>query len=146
MGYNIHFTGEFKLNKPMSEIDAAELMEFTDTRHGGDSKYVNTPGYWCQWVVTEDRTAIVWDEGEKFYESIKWIEWLLEHFIEVRGYELNGVVKWEGESGDDLGKICITNNNVIAKYAQVTYEDVNELKAEIERLKEEIIEITLLGE
>jgi hypothetical protein len=37
------------------------------------------PGLWCQWP-TEDRTAIAWNGGEKFYCYVPWLRYLLEHF------------------------------------------------------------------
>ena len=36
------------------------------------------PGLWCQWVPTEDKLHIEWDGGEKFYEYIGWIEYIIE--------------------------------------------------------------------
>src|ERR1039458_3667962 len=32
------------------------------------------PGLWCQWRPTEDHKAIEWDDGEKFYNYVEWIE------------------------------------------------------------------------
>jgi len=28
------------------------------------------PGLWCQWIPSDDGTAIEWDGGEKFYEYV----------------------------------------------------------------------------
>ena len=70
------------------------------------------PGLWCQWIPTEDGTAIEWDEGEKFYAYIEWIKYLLKHFLEPWGYVLNGDVRWNGEETDDMGIIRIENNRV----------------------------------
>lgn len=70
------------------------------------------PGLWLQWVPTEDGTAIVWDEGEKFYNYVEWIEYLIEKILAPRGYILNGKVDWRGEDFDDLGCIIIENNQV----------------------------------
>jgi hypothetical protein len=73
------------------------------------------PGLWCQWIPNEDGTAIVWDGGEKFYEYIPGIEYLIENFLRPWGYVLNGTVNWEGEGSDDTGKIRIKNNEVTAQ-------------------------------
>lgn len=71
------------------------------------------PGLWCQWVPNEDGTEIVWDEGEKFYEYIEWITYLIEHFLKRWGYVLNGEVKWCGEDvWNDRGTISIKDNVV----------------------------------
>jgi hypothetical protein len=79
------------------------------------------PGLWCQWVPNNDGTAIVWDEGEKFYEYVAWIEYIVEHFISRWGYVLNGEVNWTGEDSDDRGIIKITDNEVKIGTAVVSY-------------------------
>jgi len=42
------------------------------------------PGLWCQWVPNEDGTAIEWDGGEKFYEYVEWLEYIISNFLEPR--------------------------------------------------------------
>lgn len=80
------------------------------------------PGLWCQWTPNEDGTAIVWDEGEKFYEYIPWIQYLLDHFLKPWGYVLNGTVNWEGEESGDIGVIRITNNVVEIGHGVIQYQ------------------------
>lgn len=70
------------------------------------------PGLWCQWVPSEDGSAIVWDQGEKFYDYDKWITYLIENFLKPWGYVLNGSVDWEGEDSDDTGTLLVTNNKL----------------------------------
>jgi hypothetical protein len=70
------------------------------------------PGLWCQWVPSPDGTAIVWDEGEKFYDYVEWLQYLIEHFLAPWGYKLNGTVKWYGEDHDDRGRIVVKDNVV----------------------------------
>lgn len=70
------------------------------------------PGLWCQWIPKHDGTAIVWDEGEKFYAYVEWIKYLIVHFLEIWGHKLNGEVKWQGEDINDRGKITIVDNEV----------------------------------
>jgi hypothetical protein len=80
------------------------------------------PSLWCQWVPNNDGTAIEWDGGEKFYEYVDWIKYLIQHFIKPWGYTLNGEVEWFGESHDDRGLIVIDNNVVTTKTAVISYE------------------------
>jgi len=70
------------------------------------------PGLWCQWVPTDDGTAIEWDGGEKFYDYIEWLAYIMRHFLIPNGYILNGTVCWFGEERSDTGNIVV-NNNVI---------------------------------
>jgi len=80
------------------------------------------PGLWCQWIPTLDRKGIQWDGGEKFYEFVEWIVYLIEHFLEPWGYKLNGEVEWEGEDHGDLGQIVIEDNMVSEKQGRVVYD------------------------
>lgn len=70
------------------------------------------PGLWCQWTPTADATGIEWDQGEKFYEYIKWLEYLVKHFLAPWNYIVNGEVKWQGEEDDDFGTLVVTENVV----------------------------------
>ena len=84
---------------------------------------VGQPGLWCQWVPTEDGTEIEWDGGEKFYDYVPWLKYLLDNFLIPWGYTLNGEVNWEGEESDDLGLINVTANVVTIKRGRVVYDD-----------------------
>lgn len=79
------------------------------------------PGLWCQWIPNEEGDAIVWDGGEKFYNYVEWIQYLIEKILSPRGYVLNGEVFWQGEDSDDEGKIVIKDNIVETKTVQKTY-------------------------
>lgn len=79
------------------------------------------PGLWCQWEVNEDG-ELAWDEGEKFYNYVEWLEYLIANMLSPWGYKLNGQVRWKGEDSDDAGTITVTDNLVDAKHA--SYSDV----------------------
>ncbi len=70
------------------------------------------PGLWCQWVPSFDRTKIEWNGGEKFYNYVEWLEYLISNFIKPWGYVLNGDVDWRGEDWDDAGTISVKDNVV----------------------------------
>ena len=76
---------------------------------------ITQPGLWCHWTPTEDKLAIKWDDGEKFYDYIEWIEYLIDKILKPRKYKLNGTVQWRGEEFDDIGEIQIKNNKVKIK-------------------------------
>lgn len=77
---------------------------------GGDGQ----PGYWCQWVPSSDGGFLEWDEGEKFYYYVEWLEYLIKHFLKPWGYTLNGEVGYRGEDSEDRGVIYVKNNVVRA--------------------------------
>jgi hypothetical protein len=79
------------------------------------------PGLWCQWQPTYDGAEIVWDEGEKFYNYVEWLEYIIAHFLQPWGYVLNGEVEWDGEDREDIGQICVKDNVVETKYGKVVY-------------------------
>lgn len=80
------------------------------------------PGLWCQWVPNESGTAIVWDGGEKFYEYVEWLRYLVEHFLRPWGYQLDGEVDWVGEDSDDRGVIEVIANKINTKIGRMVYE------------------------
>ncbi len=70
------------------------------------------PGLWLQWTPNDAGTAIEWDEAEKFYDYVEWLDYLIGHFLEPWGYSLNGEVSWAGEEDDDRGVIYVKDNEV----------------------------------
>lgn len=108
MGYTTNFDGRFDLNKPLTVPDSNELKAWAEERHEGASY----PGYYCQWVPTGDGTGITWDGGEKFYEYVEWLEYIIEHFLVPKGYVLNGAVRYQGEEIGDVGRIEVKDNKV----------------------------------
>lgn len=89
--------------------------------------YCNTPpgdqpSLWCDWTPNEFGNAIEWNGGEKFYNYVEWIEYMIEKFFKPWGYKLNGEVFWFGENPDDRGKIIIEYNEVLVKKAKIIFE------------------------
>ena len=76
------------------------------------------PGLWCQWIILPEEEAdenadyLEWDGGEKFYNYIQWLCYLINHFFEKWGVELNGDIEWRGEEWEDNGTIHVEDNIV----------------------------------
>lgn len=84
------------------------------------------PGLWCQWVIEEPiegEQYLVWDGGEKFYNYVEWLKYLINHFFEPWGIKLNGTIEWEGEDPKDRGRIIVTDNMVKTQIGKIVYED-----------------------
>jgi hypothetical protein len=77
------------------------------------------PGLWCQWRV--DGNKLVWDGGEKFYDYVEWLNYLIAKFFKPWGYTLNGEIKWFGEDSSDLGIIVVVNNEVSVQKGHIEY-------------------------
>jgi hypothetical protein len=113
MGYTTDFEGKLKLNKQLSLNDYRWLANFAGERHEGEeADNQKMPGIWCQWIPSEDGWFIQWDEGEKFYDYVEWLQWLIVNFFQPNGYILNGKIKWNGEEQGDVGVIIVKNNLV----------------------------------
>jgi hypothetical protein len=132
MGYHTDFEGDFTVTPPLEHQDAMELFAFSDMRHDTpedcNEPPAGMPGLWCQWVpvdMTEEglSSAIGWDGGEKFYDYVEWIEWLIANMLGPKGYVLNGIVSWEGEESADMGQIVIKDNVVRTRHAEIRYVD-----------------------
>jgi hypothetical protein len=85
------------------------------------------PGLWCNWTVGDEygnplcekdleeegvSQTIVWNEGEKFYNYVEWLDYLIKSFLIPWGYVLNGEVEWRGEEWEDSGTIRVENNTI----------------------------------
>jgi hypothetical protein len=81
------------------------------------------PGLWCQWVPNEDGNELVWDKGEKFYNYVEWLEYLIKSILIPRGYTVNGEVEWQGEERDDRGMIVVKDNVVKTKKGKFVWDD-----------------------
>lgn len=57
-------------------------------------------------------TAIEWDGGEKFYNYVEWLEYLMGNFLIPWGYRLSGVVTWSGDHRGDEGSIIVDGNKI----------------------------------
>lgn len=94
---------------------SADVMEY-------NSPPRNQPGLWCQWVPTDDGRAIEWDGGEKFYDYVEWLEYLIENFLSPWGYKLNGRVRWWGEDSNDRGVVVVKDNEIRTAEDTITNE------------------------
>jgi hypothetical protein len=116
MGYDTSFNGGFTFNKPVTAELIRTINEFSEERHTPGN---GIPGYWCQWIIGTDynrNEALVWDENEKFYNYVEWLEYLIKNFFEPEGYILNGSVEYQGEESDDFGTIEVKDNVVIQNF------------------------------
>lgn len=115
MGYTTRFQGAFEVTPPITVND---LREYQDSWDGRTPDTEGSPSAYNQWALTNE-SKLRWDGGEKFYEYIPWLMYLVDFFFEPRGYKLNGDVIWEGDEDDDVGLIRVIDSKVHA-YAGVT--------------------------
>lgn len=116
MGYSTSFTGGLKFSRVLTVTEYNYLNGFSEDRHEGEQ---GMPGTWCQWIPNKEGTELVWDGGEKFYEYIEWLKWLIENYFKKNDIVLNGAIRWEGEDNKDVGIITVTDNYVEVEELQL---------------------------
>lgn len=112
-GINYGFDGEFYVDGDgfMGQDDDDSVID-----HNSPPK--TQPGLWCQWRPTNDGKGIQWDQGEKFYNYVEWVEYIIMKVLAPKGYSLTGAVQWRGETFDDIGTIVIRDNKVELKFGK----------------------------
>lgn len=163
MGYTTTFTGSIAVTPPLNRHEIAYLRRFGDSRRmdrergpyycggredDGDEYDVrdhnhpapDQPGLWCKWEPAEDGTAIAWNGVEKFYDSEKWMAYLILAFLQpdawlaqelkapVEGryyapefehftfdHVLDGVIDAQGEEEDDTWQLVVTGGVVTVR-------------------------------
>ncbi len=109
MGYTTTFTGQFTITPPL------EMSQFAELKTLGDGTREEGPGGYMQWEPTDDGTALKWDENEKFYDYVEWLQWLIDERFTPWNRTLSGEVKWRGESRGDAGTLSVVRRKVVAK-------------------------------
>lgn len=114
-------------NTPPGQIGYNEEMDWNKRYKENQRRSENgecQPGLWCQWEVYGDENGMYlkWDEGEKFYNYIEWLKYLINKFFQPWGITLNGEIKWEGEESEDKGIIVVKDNVVKVGTAEITYK------------------------
>ncbi len=46
--------------------------------------------YKCDWMYSFENQSICWNDMEKFYYYVEWLEFIIECVLVPRGYVLNG--------------------------------------------------------
>lgn len=95
------------------QVRSADIIDYNRAPDG-------QPGLWCQWVPGEAGATIEWDGGEKFYDYVDWIKYIVEHFLAPWGYSLSGEIEWNGDDSDDRGTIYAKDNQIEAVASEIT--------------------------
>lgn len=105
MGYNTIFEGELKFKK---ELRASEIAHL-EKNFGERIEYKSGNDSYFDIVFNEDYTGIKWDDRtEKTY----YMEEIIQHVIDM-GYELEGVLKAQGEEHDDRWELHIKDGQAV---------------------------------
>lgn len=118
MGYTTNFAGRLSFDKELTNEQTETINNFNEERH---EPTVNQdyPGYWCQWAIVDGH--LEWDGGEKFYDYVEWLQYLIKNYFDSWGVKLNGQIKWFGEENDDMGIIEVTDSKVKVLTADIRF-------------------------
>lgn len=110
MGYTTEFEGAFTLSKNLTDVQARELIRFSEERHGGGmDPFPGFPGFWCDWAPVKNEKGewalLAWNGTEKFYDYVDWLEQLCQRFFTPWGITVSGQVEFQGEDSHDRGVI-----------------------------------------
>lgn len=121
MGYTTDFYGEVMIDPPLDAAEVAFLIKFADDDHSGEPM----PGNYCQWIPDSEGRFLEWDGGEKFYNSVEWMRYLIDNFIRAN-HVVNGEIEAQGEERDDRWFLIVMDNVVSTENARMVRE--SELK------------------
>jgi hypothetical protein len=102
--------GEFCVDDENNSFLNFDNLELIGVNYNTPPK--GQPGLWCDWMVSQSGTRLFWNNSEKFYNYVDWLEYLIQTFFVPWGKVLNGTVNFYGEDRDDCGSIVISNNVV----------------------------------
>lgn len=111
------------------------ILDYNDPPQG-------QPGLWCQWTVNGAGTYLLWDGGEKFYNYVEWLQYLIDCFFIPWGYTLNGRIIWNGEKTSDIGTIIVEDNVITVKKGVHEKEiDASKIATDVQLITLNVIEI-----
>lgn len=128
--------GEFFVDEePYDQFERYKLSHDDKTIVDYNVQPSTQPGLWCQWKL--NGRWLEWDQGEKFYNYIEWLQYLINNFFGPHGYILSGTVSWNGESSEDIGKMDV-KDNVILVYQGTRNRDKDRAKLAAKMLSGEV--------
>ena len=154
MGYTTEFKGTFTLTPALTMEQYADLDAIENEKDAGNG----SPDGYFQWKPTRNGKGIQWDGGEKFYDYVEWLQWLIDAKLTPWGITLSGQVTYSGESRGDVGILRVVDGkavkvdaskpseSVLAPHAKAMYEILTDelrqgnLSRDAERSAERLVE------
>lgn len=85
------------------------------------------PGLWCQWEPSDCGNFIAWNQAEKFYCYVEWLQYIIDRVLTLKGYSITGNVLYQGEDVEDRGLIKVKDNIIKVKKTN-DYKKITELE------------------
>jgi hypothetical protein len=164
MGYSVEYIGKIAIDPPLNSEELAYLRQLVKMRHipyqqgpysirdphshpGDQSGNYYTsdptkPSTHCDWVLTDDGTAIEWGSGsDRFYPkyAIPWMRYLIDHFLKpdpiarqvqpadfgfLTGHRCNGTIKIRIDEFNQNMELIVVDNIVVQRDLPKTAEQL----------------------
>lgn len=127
MGYITTFSGDLQIAGAITPEQLQELESFTNMRHcrGDDSneRLAYAPSLWCDWRIVQcnDGSVVMYAVDGKNYHFKDWLDIIIKRFFKPWGLSANGLIQWQGEDPEDMGRLDVRSNHVRTLYAQITF-------------------------
>jgi len=106
MGYTTKFRGCVAVEPALTLEHYQALKSLYDPESESPFRTKDCPTGYCQWQPNRQGTALEWDGGEKFYDSVEWMSAIADQLTQ-RGYTLNGEIEAQGEEVGDHWKLVV---------------------------------------
>lgn len=116
MGYTTEFDGHINIVPPFNRKEIESFNKFAREDH----RDLTLPGVWCDWETDGD--TIHWNGSEKFYNSLEWLQYLIDKRIKPDRVA-NGTIDCYGEDPKDIWRIVVKDNKVTRLDAVVTFTE-----------------------
>lgn len=119
MGYSTSFDGSVKFSRGLTveELrDLEGLVNYSTQSDEVDKYSTDHPDSYNQWEPLSDGTGLCWNLGEKFYDYVEWMQWLINEYLVPRGIHTNGTIRYQGEEIGDVGRIEV-EDDIVRKIA-----------------------------
>jgi hypothetical protein len=124
MSQDVYYNGEISVTPALTESDAKVVLAATNLEQTEETREFfaalaaspepDLPYHAGLLEVSEDREFVFPEQDESRHGFRLWLKLVIEHYLALRGYVLEGEVTWEGEDRDDSGTIFVRDNQVEA--------------------------------
>jgi hypothetical protein len=126
MSYSTEFNEYFTLTPNLSSEQIATILQIArspNQKWQPRPALSGAPFSWCHWIPNHYGNHLAWDGGERFYDYVEWLEYLIEFYFKPWGVVVSGEIDWQGDDCDDRGIIFAKDNKVEAVRSRIQIDN-----------------------
>lgn len=95
MGYTTEFRGGLLLSHNLTQDQLSKIETEMDSE--------------CHWMIQEIEgdQFILWDGNENFYNSLRWLQYIIDTYLMPSGIYLDDIIYYRGQDFEDMGIIYV---------------------------------------